>query len=178
MKVLGVVQWATRDKGGSPIAGVRPIVELQKADWRPIDPAEEFPSQGQVFWPNAQSAAEGALVIFSAASNPGQKDEFKAVDAKPAYEVLDLRSIGKAADVREALVGGVHVPGPLGTVRVLVWCKDALVGPVELTRVATGTVKLNGGNLARVPSFACDATQVRSVVVDKTTRWLRVDDGA
>ena len=36
MKLVGVVQWKTRDKTGNPIAGVRPLVELQKADWRAV----------------------------------------------------------------------------------------------------------------------------------------------
>src|SRR5436305_1250040 len=96
VEVLGLVDWTDRDKRGSPIAGVRPLIEMQKAEWREIDAAEEFPSQGQVFWPNANTASEGSLIIFSAEPNVGQKDEFKVVDPRPAYEVLDLRSYGIA----------------------------------------------------------------------------------
>jgi len=177
MKVLGVVQWATRDKGGSPIAGVRPLIELQKEEWREIDAAEEFPSQGQVFWPNAQAATEGLLITFRAEPNVGQKDEYKVVDPKPAYEVLDLRSYGTAADVRAVLASGLRLPGPIGTVRALIWCKpDILVGPIELTRVATGTARLIGANLHRLPVFT--GTQVRPVMVDRHERLLRVDDSA
>lgn len=175
MKVLGLVEWTNRDTRGSPIAGVRPLIELQKGEWRPINAAEEFPSQGQVFWPNAQGAVEDSLIIFRAESNAGQKDEFKVVEPKPAYEVLDLRRYGTAAEVRAALIEGVRLPGPVGTARALVWCKpDAVVGPVELTRVATGTVRLVGTNLHRLSMYS--GAQVRPVLVDRAERLLRVDD--
>lgn len=175
MKVLGLVQWTDRDKRGSAIAGVRPLIELQKGEWRAINAAEEFPSQGQVFWPNAQAATEDSLIIFRAEPNAGQKDEFKVVEPKPAYEVLDLRRYGTAADVRVALVEGVRVPGPVGTMRALIWCKsDVLVGPVELHRVATGTARLVGANLHRLSMYS--GAQIRPVFVDRTERLLRVDD--
>lgn len=175
MKVLGVVQWTDRDKRGSAIAGVRPLIELQKGEWRPINAGEEFPSQGQVFWPNAQAAVEDSLVIFRAESNAGQKDEFKVVEPKPVYEVLDLRRYGTAAEVRAVLIDGVRLPGPVGTVRALIWCKpDALVGPVELNRVATGTARLVGTNLHRLSLYS--GAQVRPVHVDHSERLLRVDD--
>ena len=178
MKIVGLVQWTDRDKRGSPIAGVRPLVELQKGEWREIDAAEEFPSQGQIFWPNAQAATEDSLIIFRAEPNAGQKDEFKVIDPKPAYEVLDLRRYGTATEVRAALVEGIRLPGPFGALRALIWCKpDLLVGPVELNRVATGTAKLVGTNLHRLTTFT--GTQVRPVTVDRgTERLLRVDDGA
>lgn len=172
MKVLGLVQWTNRDKR---IAGVRPLIELQNGEWRTIDAAEEFPSQGQVFWPNAQAATEDSLVVFRAEPSPGQKDNFKVVDPKPANEVLDLRRYGTAAEVRAALVDGIRLPGPSGSVRVLVWCKpDMLVGPVELNRVATGTAKLVVTNLDRLKMYA--GAQIRSVFVDRSERLLRVDD--
>jgi hypothetical protein len=177
MKVLGLVDWTERDKRGSPIAGVRPLIEMQKAEWREIDAAEEFPSQGQVFWPSANAASKGSLIIFSAEHNVGQKDEFKVVDPRPAYEVLDLRSYGTAADVRAKLAAGIPLSGPTGKVRALAWCKpDLLVGPIELNRVATGTAKLIGTNLNRLAAYT--GPQVRPVTVDRVTRWLRVDDGA
>lgn len=178
MKIVGLVQWTDRDKHGSPIAGVRPLVELRKGEWREIDAAEEFPSQGQIFWPNAQAATEDSLIIFRAEPNVGQKDEFKVVNPKPAYEVLDLRRYGTAAEVRAALMGGIRLPGPFGTVRALVWCKpDVVVGPVELNRVATGMAKLVGTNLHRLTAYT--GAQLRPVTVDRgTERLLRVDDGA
>ncbi len=72
MKVLGVVAWKTIDKIGNPIAGVKPVFEILKNDWRAIDASEEFPTQGQAFWPNA-TAAEKALVYFRAEANPVRK---------------------------------------------------------------------------------------------------------
>jgi len=177
MKLLGLVAWTDRDKRGSSIAGVRPIIEMQKADWREIDAAEEFPSQGQVFWPNAGAASEGSLVIFRTEPNVGQKDEFRVVDPKPAYEVLDLRSYGSATHVYAKLASGIHLPGPTGTVRVLAWCDaDLLVGPIELNRVATGTAKLVGSNLNRLATYT--GAQVRPVIIGRATRLLRTDDAA
>lgn len=176
MKLIGVVQWKTRDKIGNPIAGVRPLVELQKADWRAIDADDEFPSQGQVFWPNAQSAVEGALVVLRAEPNPGQKDEFRVVDPKSIYEVLDLRSYGTATDVRAALASGIRVSVPMGaTARVFAWCKpDELVGPIELTLATNGTFKLSGANLHHLPAF--NGASVRSLMIDRSERLLRFDD--
>ena len=74
MKLLGVIEWTEVDKWGSPIAGVRPLVEITKSEWRPIDAKEEFPSRGQVFWPNAQQATENALLVFRADPQQGKKD--------------------------------------------------------------------------------------------------------
>ncbi|MDC0714291.1 hypothetical protein POL68_37870 [Stigmatella sp. ncwal1] len=177
MKVLGLVQWTERDKRGSPIAGVRPLVEIQKGEWRTIEALEEFPSRGQVFWPNAQVATENSLVIFHAESNAGQKDEFRVVDPKLVYEVLDLRRYGTATEVRAALIEGIRLPVQFGAARALVWCKpDLLVGPVELNRVASGTVRLVGTNLHRLAAYK--GAQVRSVPVDHAERLLRVDDTA
>jgi hypothetical protein len=176
MRFLGVVHWVNRDKGGVQIAGVRPLVELQKTEWRPIDVSEEFPSQGQAFWWNA-NAPMGALIFFSTEANPGQKDEFRIVDPKPAHEILDLRSVGTERDVLAALENGIRGPDYLGASRVMVWCRpDVLIGPVDLVRSSSGTLKLNGANLARVPLYVCDISQVRSVSIDRSTRMLRGED--
>jgi hypothetical protein len=154
MRILGVVQWAARDKIGDPIAGVVPIVEIQHHEWRPINAVEEFPSQGQVFWHNSHAANQGSLICFRPEANPGQRDEFRVIDAKPAMEVIDLRLLGGPVEVRAALVAGVHSTGPVGTLRALVWCQpDVLVGPVEMVRSPTGMLKLTGSNLARVSTF-------------------------
>lgn len=177
MKVLGIVEWTNRDKGDHQIAGVRPLFELQKGELRPIDAEEEFPSRGRVFWWSAQAAVEGALVTFRVETNPGQKDEFKVVDPRMAPEVLDLRRFGMSADVRAALAAGISLPGPIGVLRVMALCRsDLLVGPVELTRVATGTAKLSGKSLARVPSFT--GAQTTSILVQGHERLIRVDDSA
>lgn len=176
VEVLGLVDWTDRDKRGNPIAGVRPLVEMQKEAWREIDAAEEFPTQGQAFWWNANTA-EGSLIIFRAEENPGQKDEYRVASPRPVYEVLDLRRYGTAADVRAKLGAGISLPGPTGTVRALAWCKpDFLVGPIELNRAATGAAKLTGSNLSRIATY--EGPQVRPVAVGRVTRLLRVDDSA
>jgi len=177
MKIVGLVHWAERDKRGLPIAGVRPLVEIQKTDWRAINAVEEFPPQGLVFWPNAAAAVKDSLIVFRAEPNAGPKDEFRVADAKPAYEVLDLRRCGTTAEVRAALVEGVPLAGPFGTVKALIWCTpDVLVGPAELHRGAKGTVKLvaPNPNLSRMATYT--ATQIRKVLVEGTERLLRVDD--
>lgn len=176
MKVLGVIEWTGVDKRGSPIARVRPLVEITKSEWRPIDAKEEFPSRGQVFWPNAQQAMENALVMFRADPHPGQKDQFKVTEPKPAPEVLDLREYGGPNEARAALASGVRFPGATGQLRALILCADdLLVGPVELTRVATGTVRLSRTNLAKVASYS--NFSLRPVAVSaQEQRWLRIDE--
>jgi hypothetical protein len=173
MKVLGIVEWTQLDKRGLPIAGVRPLIEW--FDWRSIDASEEFPSQGQVFWPNAQIATKDTLVVFRAEPNPGQKYEFKVVEPRPVYEVLDLRSCGVAEQVRVALGSGVRVPGPVGVRSVFIWCgQDVLVGPVEVKRSAAGIATLAGTNRHRITMYA-DA-QVKEIIIDRCSRFVRVDD--
>ena len=178
MKVLGVVLWTNYDKGGHPIAGVRPLFEIQRTGLRPIDAVEEFPSQGQVFWPSAQAAVEEALVTFRAESNPGQhKDDFKVVEPRPAPEVLDFRQLGTPTEVRAALSAGIWLPGPFGTMRALVWCgPDVVVGPVELTRVAPGTLKLSGAHLVRIPCFVGIAPQ--PVILNGRERFVRIEEAS
>src|SRR5688572_28936428 len=119
MKAIGVVQWTNRDKNNNPIAGVLPLVEVQKGEWRNIDAPDEFPSQGLAFW-FAATAVEGALIRFKAERNPGQKDEFKVTDPEPILEVLDLRHLENPTEVRTALVNGVRLSGPTGTARAFV----------------------------------------------------------
>lgn len=175
MRVLGIVEWRNRDKAGYPVAGVRPLLEIQDGPWREIEAVEEFPSQGQVFWPSAHSAVDGMLISFRAEPNPGQKDEYKVVDARHASEVLDLARYGCVTDVRHALAAGVRLPGPAGAIRALVLCGgETLVGPVDLTRAA-GVVKLSGTNLARLGSFK--GGELQSVRLSGIDRLVRVDDG-
>jgi len=177
MSILGVVHWTNWDKSGNPIAGVRPLVEIQKSGCRQIDPYEEFPTQGQVFWPNAQAAAEGTLITFRAEPNSGQKDEYRVTDPWAALEVLDLRGIGTPTEVRAALANGIRLPGLVVMARALIWCKsDVLVGPVDLSRMEFDSVKLSGKNLARVPTFT--GVQPLSIVVNGQERMVRIDDGA
>jgi hypothetical protein len=173
--LLGVVLWTDRDKRGIPVGGVRPLAELQKSEWRDVDAVDEFPSQGQVFWPNAQGAIQDSFVLFRAEPNPGHKDDYRVAEPKLALEVLDLRSVGSAAEVRSALAEGVRFPGQAVTARVLVWCEpDLLVGPVELTRNGQSTAKLTGTNLHKLAAYS--GAQVRSIPVDGAERLLRLDE--
>lgn len=178
MRVLGIVQWTGFDKRGQ-IAGVRPLFDVTKPEWTPIDAQEAFPSLGEAFWPNAPKAMEGALVTFRAEPNAGEKHQFRVGDPKPELAVLDLRRFGDPTAARAALVGGmVQLPGPVGQLPALILCAgDVLVGPVELTRVATGTVRLSGTNLAKVASYS--GFTIRPVAVSpKEQRLLRVDERA
>jgi hypothetical protein len=114
-------------------------------------------------------------VMFRVEPNVGQKDEFQAVDAKFAHEVLDLRTYGAPEEVRGALASGIRFAGHNGTVRVFIWCKpDVLVGPIELTRTDLNTAKLSGTNLHHLPVYA--EPQIRPLMVDRHERLLRADD--
>ena len=164
MKVLGLVEWIGNDKHGSPIARVRPLVEIQQEEWRGIyahELAKEFPLHGLVFWPNAQIAKEQSLIVFRPEPNPGFRDEFRVVDPKLASEILDLREYGTASEVRDVLAEGIRLPGPVGKVKVLIWCKpNMLVGPVELNRRADDIAKLVSSNLDRLKTYGSSAESV------------------
>lgn len=179
MKLIGVVDWTNRDKNGVPIAGVIPLVEKQKGEWRIVDATDEFPSQGQVFWFAAHGAVENALVQFRAKQNPGQKDEYQVDAPELIWEVLDLRRYGSPADVRAALVGALpRIHGPVGAVRALVLCaSDVLVGPVDLTRAYDNTVKLSGSSHPRVPLYSRSSIRPLSIN-DREQRLIRVDESA
>src|SRR5690242_6342956 len=177
MRLIGIVQRTNKDKNGIPIAAVLPLLEVDKGELRTVDAAEEFPTRGQVFWFAAHSAVVDALVKFRAESNPGQKDQFRLVDPEPVLEVLDLRRIGSANEVRTALANGINLPGPLGTLRALVWCKpDVLVGPIDLTRAPDNTLKLTVAARPRVPLFV--GTTLRSIVINGHERLIRAEERA
>jgi hypothetical protein len=180
MKVLGLVEWIGNDKHGSPIARVRPLVEIQQEEWRGIyahELAKEFPLHGLVFWPNAQIAKEQSLIVFRPEPNPGFRDEFRVVDPKPASEILDLREYGTASEVRNVLAEGIRLPGPVGKVKVLIWCKpNMLVGPVELNRRADDIAKLVSSNLDRLKTYK--EPKVNYVIVDEKKRLVRIDESA
>lgn len=177
MKVIGVVEWTNRDKNGTPIAGVIPLLENNKGEWRTINAQEEFPSQGQAFWFAAHQAVEGALVKFRSEANPGQKDEYKVVDPESVLEVLDLRRFGNPTEVRATLVDGVRMLGPVGNMRALLWCKpDVLVGPVDLARAPDSTVRLRGAAHHRVPLY--DGAVLRPIAVNGRERLIQIEERA
>lgn len=177
MRMIGVVQRTNRDKNGTPIAAVLPLVEEKGGEWRAIDAEEEFPTRGQVFWFAASQAVEDALVRFRADPNPGKTDEFRLLDPEPVWEVLDLRRFGNPTEIRTALINGLKISGPTGTTRGLLRCKpDELVGPVDLARAPDNTVKLTGSSLHRVPLY--QGAVFRSIAVNGRERLVRVDEAA
>src|SRR5215831_11523404 len=141
MRILGVVSWTNTDKAGKPIAGVRPLYEIDKGDWRRIDAQHEYPTQGQLFWFAATEAVENALVYVGASQNPpNHKDHYTVVEPQIALEIIDLTSLGGPEAVRIALIEGRRRGLPSG--RVLLWCApNLLIGPVALARSADGTVR-------------------------------------
>lgn len=177
MKMIGVVQRTGRDKNGIAIASVVPLVENKGGEWRTIDAQDEFPTRGQVFWFAANQAIEDSLVHFRPDPNPGQKDEFRLLDPEPVWEVIDLRGLGDATEIRTALVNGLKIPGLTVATRGLLRCKpDDLVGPVDLARAPDNTVKLSGSALHRVPLYR--GAVFRSIAVNGRERLIRVDETA
>jgi hypothetical protein len=168
------VQWTTRDKSGTQIAGVRPLVELQKTEWRQIDAIAEFPTQGQVFWHNAAGVGEGMLVAFRTEPNPRQRDEFRVVEPKTIHEVFDLRHLGTIESARRALTEGIRTPPAHMPTRVFVLLEpETLVGPVDIVRTA-GIVRLSKGNCHRLPIVK--GGKCRPIQVDGIERLVRIDE--
>lgn len=155
MRVIGIVRWKTNDKAGNPIAGVEPLYEVTDGNaWRPVKAAEEFPTQGKVFWPFAREAAEGQVIFFRAEDNRGQKDEYRVTDAHPAVEVVDLRQLGNAGAVKAALTIGLR-RHELREAMAMVRCQpDVLVGPIKLVRRPNGLFTFDASNPDRIPCFA------------------------
>ena len=117
MTLIGVVTGTKLDKHEERIAWLLPLVDATGNSWKEItDPEEEFPERGYVFWPHATVAEKGHF-FFHAKENPHPKeggDEYTAVDARPVFEVLDLRASGTPEQVREALSSGVRCAPSVG----------------------------------------------------------------
>lgn len=168
---LGVVHYAGPTKTGAPFARVQPLFEIEKEAWRPAR-ADDFPTQGLVYWQGAREATESALIFFRAEPNPGQKDEFRVSWAEVVTEVFDLRRLGAADKVRAALVHGIKAPD-LHPGRAYLWCApDLLVGPVRLNRSPAGTLTLEPSGRERLPTISPVASSIRPIAVGKATRYL------
>jgi hypothetical protein len=150
VKLLGFVDWVNFDKGGHRIAGVAPLYEITASEWRPVR-SEEFPTQGKVFWFQA-NADKDTLLFFRAEENTGQfKDQFKVSEPQVALEVLDLRMIGSPEEVRQSLSAGLHrtgfVPG-----KAILWCDgDSFVGPVNLSLTGSSTYTFEHPQRHKIP---------------------------
>ncbi len=155
MKVIGIVRWRTNDRAGNPIAGVEPLYEvIDGSTWRPVNAADEFPTQGQVFWPLAREAVEDTVVFFRAEDNRSQKDKYRVVDAHPAVEVVDLRQVGDPGAVKAALTIGLR-RHELREGVAMVRCEtDVLVGPIKLVKRPNGLFTFEASNPDRIPCFA------------------------
>lgn len=163
MKVLAVVNWKTTDKLGNPIAGLVPLLDVTKSDWRTIDATEEFPSQGQIFWPLAKDATERALFFVNARENPGQKDEYRVESVEPVTEVIDARSWGGPAAIRSSLTHGFRRTDLAGKL-VFLWHEPTrLIGPIRLVAGPVGTVVLDAGPKDRVKTFRIQPDWIKTI---------------
>jgi hypothetical protein len=154
MRVVGIVRWKTNDKVGNPIAGVEPLFEVNDGNaWRPVSAAEEFPTQGQVFWPFARDAVEETIVFFRAEDNRGQKDEYRVADAHPAVEVVDLRQVGDPGAVKAALTLGLRRHELRQGMAMVRCAPDVLVGPIKLVKRSNGQYTYEVSNPDRIPCF-------------------------
>jgi RHS repeat-associated protein len=83
----------------------------------------------------------------------GGPDEYMAVDAQLAFEVLDLRAIGDCERVRLAFTDGIQLPS-LASPKYLIRCADDMVvGPIELVIDSSGKAVFEKCNRARVPCY-------------------------
>ena len=176
--LIGVVTGTKLDKNEERIAWIWPLVDVTGSGWEAVrDHVQEYPARGYLFWPRATSATKDALVHFRAKENSVHKDggdDFMVVDPQPAFEVVDLRSLGDCEQVRIALGGGIQIPG-LPSSRLLVWCKDNLVvGPVSLVTGANGLTTVDRNNRARIPCFQFKEGEIRQVSYEGAARSIVV----
>lgn len=173
MKYIGLVDWLNVDKGGHRIAGVTPLFEVTELVWRPVC-SEEFPTQGKVFWFQA-NAEKDTLIYFRSEENTGQfRDHFKVVEPQLAIEILDLRMIGSPEKVRQALSTGLLHSRFMPT-RALLWCEDNLfVGPVNIRLTESGTYTFEHPQRHKIQCYS-KKIDVREVSYDRTLRYVVAD---
>ncbi|MBS1853931.1 MAG: hypothetical protein JST11_01085 [Acidobacteria bacterium] len=148
------------------------MVDVER--WLEVDP-DDFPTRGYVFWAQAKDAVRDALVFFRPKDNTAKmldlKDEFMLAEPHSALEILDLRSIGKAEEVRLALDSGLDLP-TVPPAKPLLWtCENILIGPVALVHGPEGTT-LEKNNRHRIRFFHPRSGDVRQVSHDGLTRHV------
>jgi hypothetical protein len=113
------------------------------------------------------------LVFFTPEENAGApKDEFRVIQAELADEVLDLRAIGSADQVRAAILSGIRRPGIPGG-RMFLWCKeDTLVGPVRLLNTSGSLSLEKTSSRHRIPCYRVKTSNVREVSDGRSTRCI------
>ena len=173
MKLLGFVDWENVDRGGRRIAGVTPLFEITTPAWRAVS-AEEFPTQGKVFWFQA-SAEKDTLIYFRAEENTGEfKDQFKVAEPQLAIEVLDLRSLGLPEEVRQSLSAGLRRTGFVPR-RALLWCEDDLfIGRVNLHASGAGMYTFEHSQRHKINCYS-RKLDVREVSYGRTLRYVVAD---
>ncbi len=174
--LIGVVTGINLDKNEERIAWIWPLVDVTGSGWDAVrDPEQEFPARGSIFWPRASGATKDSLFRFRAKENVVRKDggdEFMVIDAQPAFEVLDLRSIGNSEHVRRALNDGIPITGQPSS-RLLVWCGDSVVvGPVSLATGTNGLTTTDKNNRARIPCFHFKEGEIRQISFEGVTRSI------
>jgi hypothetical protein len=172
-RVIGVVDFIGIDKNGAPFARLIPLCEVTDGEWRTI-PSGEFPKEDRVFWPVAREAVDRGLFVFRPETNhTGQRDEFRAMDAEPATEVVDVRALGTPEKVRVALASGALKLAGVSSAKVLLWCNETeVVGPVKFRFEGSGQPKLDVANKDRIPRYAAGALNIRSVAAARTKRFI------
>lgn len=173
MKLLGFVDWENVDRGGRRIAGVTPLFEIVAPTWRAVS-AEEFPTQGKVFWFQA-SAEKDALIYFRVEENTGEfKDQFKVAEPQFAIEVLDLRTIGSPEEVRQSFSAGLRRTGFVPR-RALLWCEDDLfIGPVNIHASGTDTYTFEHPQRHKINCYS-RKLDVREISYGRTLRYVVAD---
>ena len=172
MRVLGLSTGEHRtNKGLNRRRG--PLFEIAKSDWRLIDAQDEFPKQGQIFWPQAREAQDRALVFVNPKENPGGvKDNYRVEGFEFPSEVLDLRAYGDPKSVGSAIVHGLRRVD-VAARTVLLWCAPSvLVGPVKLSLTPKGLLTLDSSPRTRIATFQISADAVRSVNDGRNERYL------
>jgi hypothetical protein len=174
--LIGVITGTKRDKNEAQIAWIRPLAGEASDSWDAIaSPASEFPTRGSIFWPRATGARENALIRFHAKENDiknGGPDEYMAVDAQLAFEVIDLRAVGDCERVRLALTDGIQLPS-LASPKYLIRCADDMVvGPIELVIDSSGKAAFEKNNRARVPCYQLGEDAFLVIKFDDETRTV------
>jgi len=178
VRVLGVIDWASVDKSGQPIAGVLPLYEVTISGWRAIEAGKEFPTSGLAFWFRAEGA-KGELLFFRPEENPGREDyEFKVGDHHVAIEVRDFRKLGSPEIVRLALTEGLKWPDSV-TGRALLWCAgDVVVGPVKLIPSGNGLLTFDHSQKHEIPCYAKGEIDIRALPFKASPRFVLAEDCA
>jgi hypothetical protein len=185
---LGVVGAVVFEPRGGPRAYLYAthVFDSARQEWVCLsNPAEEFPTRGQVIWLGAfEEVKERTLWRFMTEPNPrsdaSDRSKIVPTTAQPVVELLDLRGRGDLDDLRRVMTSsGMSWPAPVAG-KVLMWLmRDTIVGPVPIVvGKAQGTIRLEDEtcqNPLRRVRLAQDGSSVRPQGIVDTkgrTRWI------